>query len=299
MNNGEKRPEDKVREGLEGLRLKLFLRFGEKGAKRILYGVPAAIAALIVLAVVFFLLPIRSIEVTGDVSMFNEGEIIKAAEIEEGDSLFLRSSGNIKRTIKRNLPLAESVKVTKSLGGGVKIDISFEKVEFYTKVGESCFVIDRELTVKDVNSSAGKYASAGAVLVILPELREPALGERVVFYDTVEETDTDGDLLYEVREEKYYDYTVDFIGALAESGFLEQTDGIILDEKYNVVLIYDMKYKVIFGSIEDLNAKFRMFFEILNEGSMQYADKAVIDLRTPSKATARPDNTLDFSEFED
>ena len=299
MNNGEKRPEAQVRERLEEFRLKLFVRFGEKGAKRIIFGVPIAFAVILILILTFFLLPVRTITVTGDVSMFNEGEIIEAAELEEGDSLYFRSSGNIKRTIKKNLPLANSIKVTKSISGKVKIDISFDNVEFYTKIGELYYAIDTDLYVKDADKSASKYSSHGAALVVLPEVREPILGEKLVFYDTVEETDTEGEPLYEVREVAFYDYTVEFLKALRESGFLEQTDGVVLDEKFDVSLVYDMKYMVKFGKVKDVDAKFRMFFEILNEGSMQYADKAVIDLRTPSKATARPDPTLDFSDFED
>ena len=80
---------------------------------------------------------------------------------------------------------------------------------------------------------------------------------------------------------------------------MEQTDGVMLDEKFNITLVYDMKYKVIFGDLNDLDSKFRMFFEILNDGAMQHYDKAVIDLRKPSEANARPDTTLDFSQFED
>lgn len=299
MDNGEKRPEAAVRERLEAFRLKLFVRFGEKGAKRIIYGVPIVAAALIVLLIAFFLLPIRGIEVTGDVSMFNEGEIIGAAEISEGGSLYFRSSGNIKRTIKKNLPLAKNVKVSKTFGGKVKIDIDFEKVDFYTKIGDLYYALNSELCVMDIDEKKSKYSSHGAAFVVLPEVREPILGERIVFYDTVEETDTEGETLYEVREVSFYDYSTEFLAKLRDSGFLYQTDAVLLDKKFDIYLVYDMKYKVIFGNAKDLDAKFRIFFEILNEGSMQYTDKAVIDLRTISKATARPDTTLDFSEFED
>jgi hypothetical protein len=299
VNNGEKRPEAAVREKLEAFRLKLFVRFGAKGAKRLIYGVPIALASLIVLLVVFFLLPIRTIEVSGDVSMFNEGEIIEAAEISEGGSLYFRSSGSIKRTIKRNLPLAKNVKVTKTLGGKVKIEIDFEGVDYYTKIGDRYYALNSELRVMDSDDKKSKYSANGAAYVRLPEVREPILGEKIVFYDTVEETDTEGETLYEVRDVSFYDYATEFLTKLRDSGFLYQTDAVVLDEKFNVSLVYDMKYKVIFGKSEELDAKFRIFFEILNEGSMQYTDKAVIDLRTISKATARPDTTLDFSEFED
>lgn len=299
MKNGDRRPEDAVRAGLEGFRARLFVRFGERGAKRILIGVPVAIAAVVLLLAFFFLLPVRVIEVSGDVTMFNEGEIIDAAEIDEGDSLFLRSSGSIKRRIMKNLPLAKSVKVRKTVSGKVKIEIEFGDVDFYTEIGGKFYAVSEDLRVLDVSESRAKYSAYGASRVVIPEVREPVLGEKLVFYDTVEETDTEGETLYEVKEERAYAYVSDFLSALKESGFSEQTDGVMLDVKFAVTIVYDMKYKVCFGDASELGPKFNILFGILNDEAMKSMEKVYIDLSTPSKATARPDNTLDFSEFDD
>ena len=299
MKNGEKKPEEQLREKLEGARAKLFIRYGEKGARRILLGIPVGIFAVVLLAVLFFLLPIRRIEVVGEVTMFNEGEIIGAAEIEEGDSLFLKSAGRIKRTIRKNLPLTESVRVTKSLFGKVKIEIEFADVDYYCKIGDRYYAIDEELRLLDSDESKTKYSAYGAVLVKLPETREPVIGERIIFYDTVEETDTEGETLYEVREERFYDFASEVLTALKDSGFLPDSDAVLLEERFNVTLIYAEKFQITFGNTSDLDVKFRVLFGILDEGSMQYADKVSVDLTTPSKATARADNSLDFSQYVD
>ena len=299
MKKREGRPEDAVRAGLEGFRARIFVKYGEKGAKRLLVGIPVAIFTVVLLAALVFLLPVRSVEVSGDVTMFNEGEIIDAAEIDEGDSLFLNSSGSIKRRIQKNMPLAESVKVRKTLTGKVKIEIEFSDVDFYTEIGGKFYAIGEDLRVLDVSESRAKYSAYGAALVVIPEVREPVLGEKLVFYDTVEETDTAGELLYEVKEEKYYAYVSDFLSALKDSGFSPQTDGVVLEEKFAITLIYDMKYKISFGNVSDLGAKFNILFEILNDEAMKSMEKVYIDLSTPSKSTARPDNSLDFSAFED
>ena len=63
--------------------------------------------------------------------------------------------------------------------------------------------------------------------------------------------------------------------------------------------IYDEKYKVVFGNASNLEMKFSILGEIISEGSMDYAEKVSIDLSEPSRATARADLTLDFSEFVD
>ncbi len=295
----EKRPEAIVREKLESARASLFLRFGEKGTKALFSGVIIALVVIAVAFVAFFSIRVDEIEVTGDVTMFNEGEIIGAAGISEGDSLFLRSSGRIERALKKNLPLCESVEVKKSLNGRVSVDVSFKSVNYYCKIGDIYYAIDEDLRVLDSSDTGGKYSAYGAAYVRLPQTRGAELGEILVFYDTVEETDTEGETLYEVKEERFYDYATDFMRSLSQSGFLPDTDALLLEQKFNIVLIYAEKFEVRFGTSDDLDVKFRMLFEIMQEGSMQYAEKVAVDLSNSSKAVARADESIDFTEYFD
>ncbi len=291
--------QDKVRQKLEGIRAKLFLRFGEKNS-RIIIGVSLAVLiAAILLLILFLAFRINTIEVTGDVTMFNESEIISAADIEIGDGLFWKSSWAIKRSINKNMPIAQNVKVSKSLFGKVTIRIELIDVDYFTRIGDKYYALDSDLCVLDSNVSSSKYSAYGAVLVKLPEVRDPVLGEPLVFYDTVEETDTEGELLYEVREESFYSYTTKFLKTLKDSGFHTDANGVILTEKFDITLIYAEKFSITFGNSSDLDIKFRVLYEILAEGSTQYSDKARIDLSDPSCATARTDLTLDLSEYID
>jgi hypothetical protein len=173
-------------------------------------------------------------------------------------------------------------------------------VEFYTKVGDVYCAIDENLRVLDISTKRSKYSAFGAAFVKLPELREPVLGESLIFYDTVEETDTEGETLYEVKEERYYDYIPAFLKALRKSYFLSQTDGIMLEEKFDIRIVCDLKYQVKFGNSASLNAKLGALFEVFEEGSVvEYKDSVIIDVSQPSRPTARTDATLDFSEFDD
>lgn len=299
MSQNEKRPEQAVREKLESIRARMYLRFGEKGTKRLLWGSLIAAIAVVLLIVLIFSLKIKEIEVTGDVTMFNESDVISAAELSIGDSWLLRTSGNIERTVKANLPLAKKVDVSKSLGGKIRIYVEFDTVEYYCRIGEYYYALDEELRVLDSDKSKSKYSSYGAILLKLPETREPVVGKTLVFYDTIAETDTEKETLYEVRDDGYYSYISSFLKSLADSGYKSDTDGIIFEEKFDVRLIYANKFLVRFGSVKDLEIKFRILFGILDEGSLQYADKVSVDLTTPSKPTARADGNLDFTEFTD
>lgn len=294
----QKRPEDRVRIALEGMRAKMFLRFGEKKSKRIVLFSIIALIAAIVLFLSFLFVKIRSIEVSGDITMFNEGEIIAAAEIAEGDALFFKSSGKIKRNIQKNMPIAKNIKVKKSIFGKVTLHVELKEVDYYCEYEGQYYALDCNLVVLDKSDSHMRYAPHGAVKIVLPEIREPLLGEPIVFYYTVEETDTEGELLYEVEDAKKYNYVKEFLTALRESEYYGSANGVILEHKFDVTLIYSGKFKIRFGDVRGLDVKFRVLDGVLAEGSLQYADKASIDLSDPSAAIARPDPTLDFSDFE-
>ncbi len=298
QRNG-KRPEERTREALEGFRAKMYLKYGAKKCKLIARGVVVALCLVILIAAAVMLVRISSIEVTGDVTMFNESEIIAASGIDEGDGLFWTSSSQIKRNIRQNMPIAQNVKVTKSLFGKVTIKVELLSVDYYTKVGDYYYALDADLRVLDKNKASSKYSAYGAVLVVLPEVREPIVNQTIVFYDTVEETDTEGETLYPVRDSAYYNYVTDFLRALKESGYHTQANAVILTEKFDVTLIYAEKFKIRFGDVTNSDVKFRVLYEIFAEGSMQYVDKASIDISNPSVPTARPDITLDFSQYID
>ena len=293
------RPEDKARHALEGARAKMLMRFGEKGSKRIVRTIIASAVVLVLLIVAFFAIRIDSIEVTGDVTMFNEGDIIRASGIREGDGLFWSASWSIRNSVEQNVPMTHNVKVTKSLFGKVTIYIELKPALYYCEYQDSYYAIDEQLRVLDKSSSYKKNTSYGAVKVILPEIREPVVGESIVFYYTVEETDTEGETIYEVESANKYAYVSKFLTTLNESGYRNEANGVIVSEKFDVTLIYQDKYKVRFGDVTSLDIKLRLFYEIIAEGSMQYADKVSIDVSDITAATARPDGTLDFSDFAD
>ena len=295
----EKKPQDRVRETLEGARAKIMLRVGLKAAARIKVIITIlAVVTILVLAAVLFI-KVDRIEVTGDITVFNESEVIAASGIDIGDRLFAKPFWEISNNVKTNMPLAESVKVTKSPFGKVTIEIRLGVLDYYTKIGDRYYAIDKDLTVLDSNISGSKYSAYGAVLVKLPAVREPIIGKQLVFYDTIAEEDEDGDLLYEVRDEQFYGYVTKFLSVIREGEYHEAANGVILTEKFDVTLIYGEKYQVRFGSVSDLDVKLRALKEILAGDSLTHFDLVSIDLSEPSRPTARPDLTLDFSEYID
>ena len=301
MDKKESRAAEKLRALLVGIRSRFFMRMGEENAKKTLFVSLIAIAVLLILSLLIVITPVRKIEVSGDIEMFNEGDIVEASGVGEGDLMLLHPSLSIKRAIKNKLPLVGKVTVSKTPFGKLKIDVKVSEVDFYIKSGDRYYAIDKNLRVIDVSTKRSKYSGYGASYVVLPEIREPEVGKKIVFYDTVEETDTNGELLYEVRDEQMYSYVASFLTELKDNNnaILQTTDGIVMDEKFNIYIVYNMKYQIKFGSATNLDAKFSVLSSILAEGTAERMEKAVIDLTAPSKATVREAIDLDFSEFND
>ena len=177
--------------------------------------------------------------------------------------------------------------------------MEFHEAEYYCAYAGEYYALSSDLRVLHKSNAYTRYSNQGAVKIILPKIREPIPGESIVFYYTVEDLDANGDPMYKPEDAKKYDYVKTFLKALREGGYYGGADGVILDQKFDVTLIYSQKYKIRFGDVTGLDVKFRVLDGIMAEGSLEYTDKAYIDLSDPSAAIARPDPTLDLSEFED
>lgn len=293
----DKRPEERLRESLEDVSGRLKTSFGLKKSLKMLAFIGGLCLVMLLLLILLYSVKIKSIEIIGDVTVYNESMIIEAAGLHEGDSIFSRTNASVKRSLRDELPLTESVRIKKKLSGEVIIEITFSDFEYFVCYGDKYYAVDASLRVKDVRDSMEEYLRLGARLLRLPELREPEIGEELVFYDTVEETDTEGETLYEIKEREDYAYADEFLEVIGQSEYFEKINAVILDEKFEITVIWDMKYKIVFGSRADLALKLTVLDAVLADGQLDYAEKAIIDVSDPSRAVARADLSLDFSEY--
>ena len=97
------RASEAVRAFLVAARSGIIDRLGEKRGRIILFCVPIALIASILLIAAILLIPVNSIEISGDTQMFNEGDIVEASGVGEGDRLFLHPFFMISGSIKRSL----------------------------------------------------------------------------------------------------------------------------------------------------------------------------------------------------
>ncbi len=256
------------------------------------------IVAVLLLGFLVLVTRIDSIEIKGDVTLFNESEIVEASELSVGGALYSKPGFAIKRSIRKNLPMAEKVSVRKNIfTRRVTIKVEFSDYEFVIQHGDKFYGVDSTLTVTDIRDSKLEFVALGARVLTLPEIETPVLGERLVFSSTVDVLDENGRVIQKGDDISKYQYVTDLLAFLSKSGYIDRTDAVFLDEKFNIRLIMDGRCLVYIGRCESLETKFEVIDAIIAEGSTAYGKGVVINVQNPALASARVDNDLDFSEY--
>ncbi len=278
-----------------GERIKVFCE--RQGAFRVFGVVFSALAVILVVVLLAITTEVRSVKIRADMSFYNESRIIEAAGVGEGDRMFGISSVLISHNIKKELPMVKSVAVHRSIFGNLYIKLNYRDYQYFYKYDGGFCGIDGDLVAKDLRGSSREYMVHGAVYVTLPATQSPRVNERVIFSESVYETEKGETYPEWYREAEYFDYVSSFLTRLARSEYFERTNAVFVDEKFNITMIYDGKYKILFGSTGDVDIKLSDLSEIVSAESLQYAEKAIIDLTLTGKPSARVDNSLDFSEY--
>ena len=256
------------------------------------------IIALLLVGLLVLVTRIDSIEINGDVTLFNESEIVEASELSVGGALYSKPGFVIKRSIRKNLPMAKKVSVRKNIfTHKVTINVEFADYEFVVQYGDKFYGVDSNLIVTDIRDSKLEFVALGARVLTLPEIQGPILGERLVFSSTVDLRDENGRLIQKGDDISKYSYVTELLEFLSKSGYLNRTDAVFLDEKFNVRLIMDGRCLVYIGRCESLETKFEVIDAIIGEGSTSYGKGVIINVQNPALASARVDNELDFSEY--
>ena len=256
------------------------------------------IVAIIIICFLILVIRIDSIEVEGDVTLFNESEIVEASQISVGGALYGKPFFMIKNSIRKNLPMAEKVSVRKNIfTRKVTIKVEFADYEFVVQSGDKFYAVDSNLAVVDVGDSKLEFMALGGRVLTLPEIETPVLGKSLIFTSTVDIRDEKGRLIQKGDDISKYSYVTKLLSFLSKSGYIDRTDAVFLDEKFNIRIIMDGRCLVYIGRCESLETKFEVIDAIIQEGSTAYGMGVVINVQNPALASARVDNEFDFSEY--
>lgn len=293
----KKTPEQKTREILNRIKDRIKKGKENKRVRKIFIVSACALVVLVSFAVLMFGVKIKNINVSGDLSAYNETRVVQASEIDIGKSFISKSSVSIKKSIRKNIPLADKIKVRKNIfTGDINIEISFLPFDYYIKYKDAYYALDENLVVVDIRKTENDFASLGGTFIQIPKTCRPIFGKALVFYDTVPNPDGERETPVpesELVDVKEYQYVYDILKLLKESGDYGNLTSVKLYEKYDVSAIYGGQYRVIFGSASGFELKLSVLNEILADTSWQHTGSGEIDLRDPSAASARAVQSID------
>ena len=280
----KKSAEERVREKLNKMNLKLTEKSSVGKLKKTVILACVTIGALALIIFGMYMDKVKEIYVEGDLTAYNETMIIEASGIDIGDSIFGKTAFGVKHRIKKNIPMTEKVKIRKNIfTGRVKIDIEFSEFDYFIKYGSNYYAVNEKLVVMDKRSSKSEYFALGARYIEIPDVCDPEIGKALIFEDTVPEDKDDKDVV-DIEE---YQYIYDILRIASESESYGEMNVLLLEEKFNISAVYSEKYRVYIGNFNQIDIKFKMLDGVLNEGSLKYAEKGIIDLSDPTKVSAR------------
>ena len=295
-------PEQKTREKLYKLQDKIN-KGKETGKIRKVYFIAFAMLAILVgFVVLFFTVKVENINISGDLRAYNETRVAAASEIDIGKSIFSKSSVGIKKSIRQNIPLAEKIKVRKNIfTGEINIDVSFAPFDFYIRYDDLYYAVDENLIVVDIRESESDFSSLGGTFIEIPKICKPEFSKSLVFYDTLENPEDDERFTLsedEIRDKSHYDYICDALKYFKNSRDYSALTGIDLEGKYDIVAVYDERFKVKFGGMSSFDVKLDMLHEILADTSWQHSQFGLVDLTNPAAATAKAVQSIEEDEVE-
>lgn len=232
-------------------------------------GIVLSGCAVLLLGVLLLLLPsfkVKKIEVSGDLGIVTEQQIIEASGVQIGDEII---GLDIKAVLSRLDEAYPNVAFTVSRTPfSLKISVRQLAVAYMEYAGK-WFSLDRDFRILDMSESEEKFT--GLLKIKLPDISGLSVGSVVTFADA----ETDRAYIQTMLE-------------LFET--LELTDRVnLLDvsQKYNVSYVVDGSTRIVLGKVSDLSVKLELAEKMLaaREGS---ADYAVVDVSDLKRSTYRP-----------
>ena len=248
---------------------------GEKAAsshpkrkRRILAVILSAVAVLLVGAVIFSVICLRTqYVVLENLTYYQPEEIVAATGISKNSFLpfhLLRAS-SMERTITTKYPYIRGIDCSLELPGVIVLTLTEDAPMYYTTIEGEYFLISTNMRV------LGRYETKEELPAGVRELVTSRISFAVVGY--------------EVRffEDSYTDYINNILSEIDSSSLSDGITKVNIAYRYNITMEYDGRFLIELGSGTDLRPKLRFVESILAELDKNASGKIhVVNLKTAS-----------------
>ncbi len=201
-------------------------------------------AILLLGSVIFF--RIRTVEVQGNV-VYTAQEVIDASEVRLGKNLVFSSADRVEETLRRALPYANEIHVTKKLPGTILITISERRPVACIQASGAWWLLDSDCRVLERTNAVNckGLAHITGLSVLRPE---------------------EGSTLRCSEEDMVTGETLGTIlTVLTQEGLLSGVEEIQAENFSNLGFTYDGRLQVTLGTRLELETKVRLFAGVLQK----------------------------------
>ncbi len=234
--------------------------------------ISVAVIALMSLSYKFFFV-VSAVNVDGAKSYTPE-EIVRAAGLDTPKNLFSFSSRVAGDSIRFYCPKISKTDFDRTIPNKVNIAVEEESPTYYAEIYGDVYGISDSLRV---------------VEKLTPEECEGLIRLKL---QTVEYAVSGGKIeLASARAQRFLEDLSAMLSASALKGKLTQID---LRNDFDVVMVAENKYKLIFGTQDEFDIKIRLAVAMLEDDIFKGGSKAIINLEDTSKTSVIIDNQLEF-----
>ena len=246
-----------------------YSRRRSKGRFAFLYKLLAfvVICTAIALALTLFF-RIRTIDVSGN-SRYDRDAIIQAAQVKEGDNLFLLNKYDAASRIRKALPYVETVQFRRLLPDTLSIVVTeCQSPAAVLQDGQAYLLCDKGLVVDQLSASAAQKMTQIRGLTLV----DPAVGSEAVAGE---------------GQELALEQLLKLMQALDERGLAEQVQSIDLTDPSQLRLRYLDRFDVCFPRDADYDYKLDYLLAVVEK--LEINEKGTINMMQEGKARFIPE----------
>ncbi len=224
---------------------------------------------------------VGEIIISGD-SPYTPQQIIDASGMSIGDSLYRADGRSAEEAISNNLPYILSVDVKIKLPSSVYITVESQSAVMYAEIAGEYYALSGDMRVLERSVSADEFISRGLLYITLPPVGNAVVGSRLTLSNGWDPA---------------------YIGEIAEvlenSELSGRIDRLFLDERFNIILSVDGRYRICFGSDQNAADKALAAARVIEAYGDKFGSadlRAEIDVSDPASVVVINREVLDITQ---
>ncbi len=212
---------------------------------------------------------ISKFEVSGDCP-YEKEVLVNASGLKYGEKLYSVNSSEVEKKMLAECPYLESVKIESKFPNKIKFTVECVRACWYVEISGDYYALDEKMRVLEETYSNSKFISGGVTKLTLPDIKSAMVGSTLVYGD-------------ESVAYKAYD---DLMTVLRTSVLKSRITLADIDNRLEIYLEVDGKYKVYMGNNSNTEAKLSVLMSVLESDTLNNCVSAEIDVSDPSKTVS-------------